>query len=142
MDTLTPAQRSERMSRVRGRDTKPEIAVRRIVHGLGYRYRLHGSDLPGKPDIVLPRHRAVIFVHGCFWHRHGDPHCKLARMPKSRLEFWGPKLDANQARDAQKHEILRGLGLRILVIWECEVKNREAIEAKVLGFLEVDGRRN
>ena len=138
-DTLTPAQRSERMSRVRGRDTKPEVAVRRIVHGMGYRYRLHRKDLPGKPDIVLPRHRAVIFVHGCFWHRHEEPSCALARLPKSRLEFWEPKLEANRLRDIRTKQALEAAGWRVLVIWECEVKDPLRISGIVREFLGVRG---
>lgn len=138
MDTLTPAQRSERMSRVRSRDTKPEMAVRRIVHGLGYRFRLHRKDLPGKPDIVLPRHRAVIFVHGCFWHRHHDPDCALARMPKSRLEFWEPKLEANRLRDVRNKEALEALGWRVLTVWECEVMDPFRISGIVREFLGSD----
>jgi len=135
MDTLTPAQRSERMSRVHGRDTKPEMSVRRIVHGMGYRFRLHRKDLPGRPDIVLPRHRAVIFVHGCFWHRHEEPSCALARMPKSRLEFWEPKLEANRLRDIRTKEALEAAGWRVLVIWECEVKDPFRISGTVREFL-------
>jgi DNA mismatch endonuclease (patch repair protein) len=134
-DTLTPAERSERMSRIRGKDTKPELAVRRIVHGLGYRYRLHRNDLPGKPDIVLPRHRAVIFVHGCFWHRHEQPSCTLARMPKSRFSFWQPKLEANRLRDVRTKQALEAAGWRVLVIWECEVKDPLRISGIVREFL-------
>ncbi|MCD4728887.1 MAG: very short patch repair endonuclease [Pirellulales bacterium] len=119
MDTLTPAQRSERMARVRCKDTKPEIAVRRLVHSLGYRYRLHAHSLPGCPDMVFSSRRKVIFVHGCFWHRHkGCPNCRL---PKSRLDFWKPKLEANRQRDAKNRNRLRKLGWRILIVWECEV---------------------
>ena len=139
-DTLTPVQRSERMSRVRGRDTKPEIRVRRMVHALGYRFRLGRRDLPGKPDIVLPRHKAIIFVHGCFWHRHPDPSCRLARMPKSRIEFWEPKLNANQARDGKVLAELENLGWRVLTVWECELKNEPALKLKLETFLtdEID----
>ena len=120
-DTLTPAERSERMSRVKGRDTGPEWAVRRLVHGLGYRYRLHRKDLPGCPDLVFPSRRKVIFVHGCFWHRHPDPACKFARLPKSRLEFWVPKLERNRARDLHSQALLIDMGWRIMIVWECEV---------------------
>ena len=91
-DTLSPKERSERMSRIRGKDTKPELTVRRLVHGMGFRYRLHGKRLPGKPDMVFSARRKVIFVHGCFWHRHPDPGCPLARLPKSKLDFWRTKL--------------------------------------------------
>ena len=92
------------MQAVKDRDTGPEMAVRRLVHGMGYRYRLHRRDLPGSPDLVFATRRKVIFVHGCFWHRHGDSRCKLARLPKSRLEFWGPKLENNRRRDSVKQE--------------------------------------
>lgn len=134
MDTLTPEQRSKRMARVRGKDTKPEMRVRRLVHGLGYRYRLHRSDLPGKPDLVFPSRRKVIFVHGCFWHRH--PNCALARMPKSRQDFWQPKLDANRERDLANQERLRERGWDVLVVWECMLANTAALKARVSAFLE------
>lgn len=135
MDTLTTQQRSTRMSRIRGRDTKPELAVRRLVHGLGYRYRLHRKDLPGKPDLVFAGRRAVILVHGCFWHRHPDPACKLARMPKSRLEFWEPKLASNRERDLAVEQRLNESGWRVLTVWECELRDPEAVAAKVRDFL-------
>jgi DNA mismatch endonuclease (patch repair protein) len=134
-DTLTPAERSERMSRVRGRDTKPEMIVRRLAHGMGYRYRLHVGGLPGRPDLVFPWRRRVIFVHGCFWHRHPDPACKLARLPKSRLDFWRPKLDANRARDIAKQEGLKVLGWRVLVVWECELRDKDGLRARIRSFL-------
>ncbi|MGV6872366.1 very short patch repair endonuclease [Pseudochelatococcus sp. B33] len=135
-DTLSPLARSERMSRIRDRDTKPELRVRRLLHSLGYRFRLHRRDLPGSPDIVLPRHHAVIFVHGCFWHRHDDPNCRLARMPKSRLDFWGPKLASNQVRDERVRQSLIALGWRVLVVWECEIKDEEGLKNKFLDFLD------
>lgn len=141
MDTLTPEQRSERMSLIRGKDSKPEMMVRRLVHSLGYRYRLHRRNLPGKPDLVLPRHHTVIFVHGCFWHRHHDPACALARMPKSRLDFWEPKLEANRLRDIRNKEALEAAGWRVLVIWECEVKDPLRISDKVREFLGETGGR-
>ena len=97
MDTLSRKERSQRMSLIRNRDTKPELLVRRLIHGCGFRYRLHRADLPGKPDLVFPSRKKVIFVHGCFWHRH--PACGLARLPKSRLSFWVPKLKGNRRRD-------------------------------------------
>lgn len=135
MDTLTPEQRSERMSRVRGKDTKPELVVRRLVHGLGYRFRLHRRDLPGSPDLVFPGRRKVIWVHGCFWHQHPDPNCKLARMPKSRLEFWEAKLSANRERDAVKMAELTALGWDALVVWECEIKDKGVLAARLKEFL-------
>ncbi|ADL01344.1 very short patch repair endonuclease [Brevundimonas subvibrioides] len=135
MDTLSPQQRSTRMSRIRGRDTKPELAVRRLVHGLGYRYRLHRKDLPGRPDLVFVRRRAVIFVHGCFWHRHPDPACKLVRLPKSRLEFWEPKLASNRERDLAVEQRLNESGWRVLTVWECELRDPEAVATKVRDLL-------
>lgn len=142
MDTLTPEQRSERMGRIKGKDSKPEMMVRRLVHGMGLRYRLHRKDLPGKPDLILPKHRAVIFVHGCFWHRHHDPACALARMPKTRLEFWEPKLEANRLRDIRNKETLEALGWRVLVVWECEVKDPLRISGIVREFVGDAGGRN
>lgn len=100
-DTLSPIERGKRMGLIRGRDTTPERAVRGLLHRLGYRFRLHPKDLPGRPDVVFRWRRKAIFVHGCFWHRHPDPSCRLARLPKSRLEFWGPKLEANRLRDME-----------------------------------------
>lgn len=121
VDTLSPAQRSERMSRIRSRNTKPEIALRRALHRLGFRFRLHGQLLPGKPDIVLPRHRIAIFVHGCFWHRHEG--CKIATTPKSNTDFWVGKFDRNVARDAKNIEELERAGWRVIIAWECEVSS-------------------
>lgn len=123
------------MSRVRGRDTKPEMLVRRLTHGMGYRYRLHRRGLPGSPDLVFPSRMKVIFVHGCFWHQHLDPGCKLARLPKSKLDFWGPKLETNRERDERNLVLLAELGWDVLVIWECQTKNREELQARIGGFL-------
>jgi DNA mismatch endonuclease, patch repair protein len=136
MDTLTPAERSERMGLVRHKDTRPELVVRRLVHGMGYRYRLHRRDLPGHPDLVFPRLRKIIFIHGCFWHRHAAAECKLARLPKSRQDFWVPKLEANRARDARNQEALSTAGWRVLVVWECELRHKEQLENKLKRFLE------
>ena len=138
MDTLDKAERSERMSRVRGKNTKPEMVVRRLLHGLGYRYRLHAKDLPGAPDIVFRGRRKAIYVHGCFWHRHPDPACKLARLPKSRPEFWIPKLEGNRLRDLQNQKLLAGTGWTFLLIWECEIANRAVLLDKLRGFLDTD----
>jgi DNA mismatch endonuclease (patch repair protein) len=120
MDTLTRTERSERMSLIRNKDTKPELLVRRIAYGCGFRYRLHVSELPGKPDLVFRRLGKIIFVHGCFWHRH--PGCALARLPKSKLDFWEPKLDENSRRDIRNLRKLRKAGWKVQVIWECETK--------------------
>lgn len=140
VDTLSTAQRSAQMSKIRGRDTKPEMLVRRMVHAMGYRYRLHRKDLPGHPDLTFSSPRKVVFVHGCFWHRHTDSRCKLARLPKSRLDFWVPKLEANVARDARNEQDLRALGWGVLTVWECELKDRAALKLKLEAFLndEVD----
>lgn len=135
-DTLTPSERSERMSRVRGKDTKPEMIVRGLTHGMGYRYRLHRRTLPGAPDLVFPSRRKVIFIHGCFWHRHSDPACKLARLPRSRLDFWLPKLEGNHRRDIENQEQVRALGWQFLVVWECETRHREQLANTIRGFLE------
>jgi DNA mismatch endonuclease (patch repair protein) len=115
MDNLSKQERSERMSRIRGVDTGPEMIVRRMVHGMGFRYRLHTRDLPGIPDMVFPRLGKIIFVHGCFWHQH--PGC--GRQPKSRLDFWSKKLSQNRQRDLRNQQALRSLGWRILIVWEC-----------------------
>jgi DNA mismatch endonuclease (patch repair protein) len=116
------------------------MKFRRFLHGLGYRYRLHANDLPGKPDIVIRKHKVAIFVHGCFWHRHPDKKCKLARLPKSREDFWVNKLEGNYKRDIAKQNELLKLGWRVLVIWECELSNLDLLESKVKDFLayEVD----
>lgn len=132
-DTLTREERSRRMSLVRSADTKPEMRVRKLVHGMGFRYRLHRKDLPGKPDLVFPGRRAVIFVHGCFWHRHAG--CPLARLPKSRPEFWVPKLEGNKQRDEREIADLRAAGWRVLVIWECEIRDEVAVAIRVRDFL-------
>ncbi len=133
-DTLSPNERSKRMSLIRGKDSSPELKLRRLVHGMGFRYRLHVKDLPGKPDLVFPSRRAVIFMHGCFWHRH--PGCKLARMPKSKLDFWRPKLEGNRERDLRNQEMLKKLGWHVLIIWECEMENIEKVYNKVREFLQ------
>lgn len=123
------------MAKVRGRDTKPEMLVRRLVHGMGFRYRLHDRRLPGSPDLVFPARRKVIFVHGCFWHRHPETGCKLARMPKSRLDFWKPKLQGNRERDMRHQSELRGLGWRYLVVWECQMRHVEQLKNMLHAFL-------
>jgi DNA mismatch endonuclease (patch repair protein) len=134
MDTLSQRERSERMARVKSKDTKPEIAVRKLVYSLGYRYRLHGKCLPGTPDLVFNGRGKIIFVHGCFWHRHRG--CSRCRLPKSRLEFWGPKLEENRTRDIRNQRKLRKAGWRSLTIWECELGDREILARKVVRFLD------
>ena len=118
VDRLSPEHRSWNMSRIRGRNTQPELAVRSALHRAGYRFRLHRKDLPGRPDIVLPKHRTVVFVHGCFWHRH--PGCRFAYTPKSRVAFWQKKFDDNVARDRRNVRALRALGWRVITVWECQ----------------------
>lgn len=134
MDTLTPAQRSERMSLVRSKDTKPEMAIRRLVHGMGFRYRLHVRELPGNPDLVFPSRGKIIFVHGCFWHRHGN--CKFTRWPKSKLDFWKPKLEQNRQRDKLIRRRLRKQGWRVLVLWECHLNRMATLAGRIRRFLE------
>jgi DNA mismatch endonuclease, patch repair protein len=134
VDSLTPEQRSKRMALIRSKDTKPEMIVRRLVHSLGYRYRLHDRTLPGRPDLVFKGRRKVIFIHGCFWHRHGEG-CALTRLPKSRLEFWRRKLEDNERRDREKQAALRALGWEFLIIWECELKDVDDLAGRVRGFL-------
>lgn len=135
MDNLTPSQRSTQMAKVRSKDTGPEIALRRILTRNGYRYRLHRRDLPGCPDIVFPSRKKVVFVHGCFWHRHGI-RCPLTRLPKSRLEFWQPKLEKNHTRDEKNRRRLRAAGWESLVIWECQLRDPEKVLLKLVKFLE------
>lgn len=132
-DIVDHRKRSEIMSRIRGRDTQPEMIVRRIAHGLGFRFRLHGRDLPGSPDLVFPKHRAVIMVHGCFWHRH--PGCKRASRPKTRVRFWEEKFEGNVVRDRRNEDALHDLGWRVMVIWECETRDRVAVAERIDSFL-------
>lgn len=134
MDTLTTEQRSERMSRVRGVDSEAELVVRRIAHRLGYRYRKHVAGLAGRPDLVFAGRRKIVFVHGCFWHRHD---CSAGRrLPKSRVDFWKNKLERNQERDAEHLRQLAAEGWKILVIWECETKNPAGVERRLKRFLD------
>lgn len=124
-DVLTQEQRQLNMSRIRGRDTKPELLIRHGLHARGLRYRLHDRKLPGRPDIVFPRYRAVVFVHGCFWHSHG---CSLSKPPATRQDFWRQKLDGNAARDQKAIAALRAAGWRVLVIWECALRGTGRLE--------------
>jgi DNA mismatch endonuclease, patch repair protein len=136
VDRLTPKQRSWLMSRVKSKNTSPEIRVRRVAHSLGLRFRLHRKKLPGQPDLVFPRHKVAILVHGCFWHRH--PGCSKASTPKSRTEYWWQKFDANVARDkATEKELLR-LGWRVLKIWECTTRDPVALIDLVRQHFHVD----
>lgn len=135
-DTISKERRSELMSRIRSKNSKVELAVRSLVHRMGYRFRLHRKNLPGKPDLVFPGRKKAIFVHGCFWHWHPDPDCKRARMPKSRPEFWKPKLEGNRRRDRENKEKLTDLGWEVLEIWECEVGDLEKIAERIKEFLD------
>lgn len=134
-DNLTPAQRSYCMSRIRSVDMRPELAVRSMVHRLGYRFRLHRRDLPGRPDLTLPRHRTTIFVHGCFWHWHDDPKCPLASLPKSNQEYWLPKLARTRQRDAEHLTKLEEQGWRTIVVWECELRQPDAVLSRLSELL-------
>ena len=129
MDTLTPEERSKLMAKIRGKNTKPELAVRSLLHRAGYRFSLHRKDLPGKPDIVLRKYNTVVFVHGCFWHRHKN--CKVASTPKSNVEFWQAKFDRNVANDKRHARKLREMGWHVLTVWECELKKPEKVLAKL-----------
>ena len=121
------------MKSVKSRNTAPELAVRSLLHRMGYRFRLHRKDLPGSPDIVFPGRRKAVFVHGCFWHAHG---CKLGQAPKSKLDYWGPKLAANQARDARKTDQLEAEGWSVLVLWQCEIGDFAALGQRLRSFLD------
>lgn len=133
MDNLTPKERSSQMSLIRSTDTKPEMLVRRLIHGMGYRYRLHRTDLPGKPDLVFPSRRKVILVSGCYWHGHG---CRLGRMPKSNLAYWKNKIATNKARDKRTLRELRKLGWTCLTLWECGLRDECTVAERIREFLE------
>lgn len=132
-DRLNPQERSRLMQRIRSSNTTPELAVRSALHRMGYRFRLNRHDMPGRPDIVLPRHHCVIYVHGCFWHSH--PGCGLAHRPLSNEDYWLPKLRATQRRDTQNVELLVRQGWRVLVVWECETRNPAVLTAALHSFL-------
>lgn len=139
-DRLTPDQRRLNMRRVRAKDTKPELAVRSLLHARGFRFRLHRRDLPGRPDIVLPRHRAAVFVHGCFWHGHG---CSLFRLPATRTDFWSAKIAGNRRRDTAAAAALGARGWRSLWVWECALRGRnrltaDAVSEAMTAFIESD----
>lgn len=130
---LDDAERAARMRRIRKRDTKPELLVRRMAHALGFRFRLYRRDLPGSPDLVFPRLRKIVFVHGCFWHRHEG--CRLARLPRSRPDYWIPKLTRNVQRDRRAQAELEREGWQVLTIWECELADLEAVRERLRLFL-------
>jgi len=133
MDIISKEKRSWNMSRIRNKNTKPEMIVRSLLHRMGYRFILHKKGLPGKPDIVLPKHETIIFVHGCFWHRHQS--CKYAYNPKSRIEFWRNKFIENKNRDKKVQNDLIELGWNVYVIWECETKNLDLLENKIISIM-------
>ena len=137
MDTLTPERRSWNMSRIRSGDTAPERLVRSLLHRMGYRFRLHRADLPGKPDIVLPRHQTVVLVHGCYWHRHAD--CSLAYSPKSNVDFWQAKFRENVSRDLRQSQELTELGWRVITVWECETAELRMLAERLLQDLNSEG---
>lgn len=137
-DKISADRRSENMRRIRSKGMKPEMLVRRLVHGLGYRYRLHRRDLPGKPDLVFGPRRSVIFVHGCFWHQHD---CRDGRVPASNKEYWAPKLARNVERDSQARQALEADGWRVMIIWECETKEADKLVERLVGFLGDPPRR-
>jgi len=133
VDVLSTKQRSRNMAAIKGRNTKPEILVRRMLHAQGFRFRLHRKDLPGRPDIVLPRYKTVVFVNGCFWHQHAG--CKFATKPSSRTEFWEAKLGRNVARDCENAAKLAELGWRVVVVWECELRDADAVITRLVSSL-------
>ncbi len=136
-DTLTSERRSWNMSRIRGRDTGPELVLRSLLHRAGFRFRLHAKQLPGRPDIILPRYRTAIFVHGCFWHRH--PGCRNATTPSTRREFWQAKFDGNVSRDARNQAELEAAGWTVLTVWECELKaDAEGVARRLASDLRED----
>lgn len=126
------------MSMIGGKGSRAERMVRRLVHGMGYRFRLHRRDLPGTPDLIFPSRGRAVFVHGCFWHRHGDPECKLARLPKSRLDFWLPKLEGNRERDVRQIAALNEAGWKTMIVWECELRDMEQVKNNLASFLQGD----
>lgn len=135
MDKISRNKRSENMRRIKSQNTRPEMIVRRLCHALGYRYRLHQTNLPGKPDLVFSRRKAVVFVHGCFWHQHPCKDCADSRRPKSNTDFWNTKLDGNVERDAQTIAGLKEDGWNVLVVWECETRDVESLKVRIIKFL-------
>jgi DNA mismatch endonuclease (patch repair protein) len=136
-DIVSRAKRSEMMSRIRNRDTRPELAVRSLLHRMGYRFRLHRRDLPGRPDMILPKRQIAIFVHGCFWHRHRG--CKLAHMPKTQKRFWRKKFESNVKRDRRVKRELRKLGWQVVVVWECEAGTEGRLRTRLVRELTARG---
>jgi len=135
-DRVSKEKRSEIMKRIRGKDTTPELIIRKLVYSLGYRYHLHGKKLPGKPDLVFSGRKKVIFVHGCFWHCHS---CKKSTLPKSNLDYWLPKLEENCRRDARNQKLITSAGWKFLVIWQCQTHDTDTLKETIVNFLE-DGK--
>lgn len=135
LDPLTPTERSQQMAKVQAKNSKPELMVRKLVHSLGFRFRLHARDLPGCPDLVFPSRRKAIFVHGCYWHRHEG--CSRCRLPKTRLDFWKPKLEANRERDLKNQAALASLGWKCFIVWECQVSKAQlsSLSVAIVKFL-------
>ncbi len=129
------------MRRIKSKDTSPELLVRKITHKLGYRFRLHRKDLPGKPDLTFPARKKIIFVHGCFWHQHKDPNCRITHVPRTNTGYWVTKLEKNIERDRKYQNQLREKGWLYLIIWECETKDLESLTAKIDQFLSGKGKR-
>lgn len=134
MDIISPEKRSKIMRSIKNKDTKPEMIVRRLVFSLGYRYRLHVKNLYGKPDLVFRKRKKIIFVHGCFWHQHQE--CRNGKLPSSNLEYWRPKLEKNKLNDKKNQSLLVEDGWEVLVIWECEIKDINALKKRIINFLE------
>lgn len=134
MDKITPEKRSWNMTRIKSSNTKPEVVVRKFLWSLGYRYRLYKKSLPGKPDIFIPKIKTAVFINGCFWHQH--PGCKRSTMPKSRIDYWKPKLERNVKRQAEQLEQLRQIGINSLIFWECEAKNADILTKKITAIAE------
>jgi DNA mismatch endonuclease (patch repair protein) len=135
-DVFSPEKRSQVMAAIGQKNTKPEMVVRRLLHRLGYRFRIHRKDLPGKPDIVFPGRRKIVLIHGCYWHGHG---CRVGRLPKSRTEYWLPKIQANQARDSKNIASLQEAGWSVLVLWECDIRAANGLESTLSTFLGLPG---
>ncbi len=134
-DVFSRAKRSSIMSKIKGKNTAPELRVRRLLHALGFRFRLHRNDIPGRPDVVLPRHRKVILIHGCFWHGHSR--CKRAKLPTTNVEFWQTKIAKNKARDREVRRQLRDLGWQVLELWQCQLKSVDDLGRRLEDFVTV-----
>ncbi|HZB89548.1 MAG TPA: very short patch repair endonuclease [Terracidiphilus sp.] len=136
-DNRSPQSRSALMARIGGKDTAPELLVRRLLHSFGYRFRLHKRELPGTPDLVFPSRKKIIFVNGCYWHAHG---CRIGKLPKSHLDFWGPKLERNRDRDRINKAALRAMGWAVLTVWQCQTRKPDRLSTKLLSFLGPAGK--